>query len=494
MFWDMAADSSMGMGMGFHQGGSSFHHHHHGMLSFQSNPDSAPAPASAPPPAPAVFLPPPNAPAPQGAPPYKFVTGSPSDWTEYELAIFKEGLVRYAREPTIMKYIKIAAMLPTRTIRDVALRCQWTAGKESRRRKPDEFYAGKRTRDLKEKMVASTSKANFQMAPPNNLIPFSTSMHYPGRNSLITNEVPVVDNATQHLLEENIQLLSQISANIETFKLGENMDLFLRTNNNIRTILKRMSETPGIMGQMRPLPEAVNEDSLSSLLQLDRVVSSQPRVAINDYYLSTEMKHCSLKLENVDTQPSLEGSVFVFVTGSFTMHHADKYKFAQSFLLAPQADGGYFILNDVLRYFLEVPSTQTNEALVGHNNVNTNTEAGPVPADPGTSSVIDKGSSEKRNAQTKNAVSMIPDAAPAPVKSYASILKAKDQAEDVQESSSVPARTTVRPVSDDQSYSICVKNLPLNATVEVVQAEFSKFGSIKPVYKLYKISTIALAL
>uniref|UniRef100_A0ACD6AEJ7 Uncharacterized protein n=1 Tax=Avena sativa TaxID=4498 RepID=A0ACD6AEJ7_AVESA len=275
MFWEMAADSSMGMGTGFHQGTSSLYHHH-SMLSFQSNPDSAPAPAPPPPPPPAppVFVPPPNAPVLQGAPPnYKFVTGSPSDWTEYELAIFKEGLIRYAREPTIMKYIKIAAMLPTRTIRDVALRCRWTAGKETRRRKPDEFYAGKRTRDLKEKMVASTSQANFQMAPPNNLVPFSMSMHYPRQNSLIANEAPVVDNATQHLLEENIQLLSQISANIETFKLGENMDLFLRTNNNIRTISKRMSETPGIMGQMRPLPEPVNEDHLNSLLQLDRVVA-----------------------------------------------------------------------------------------------------------------------------------------------------------------------------------------------------------------------------
>ncbi|KAM3191424.1 hypothetical protein ACQJBY_068975 [Aegilops geniculata] len=265
MFEEMAADSSMGMGMGFHQGASSLHHHHHNMLSFRSNPDSAPAPAPAPP-APPVFLPSPNAPVLQGAPPkYKFVTGSPSDWTPYELSIFQEGLARYAREPTIMKYIKIAAMLPTKTIRDVALRCRWTAGKESRRRKPDEFYAGKRIRDLKEKMVVSTSLANFQMAPPNNLVPFSMSMHHP---------VPVLDNAIQHLLEENIQLLNQISANIETFKLGENMDLFLHTNNNIRTILKRMSEMPGVMGQMRPLPEPVNEGQLNSLLQLDRVVAS----------------------------------------------------------------------------------------------------------------------------------------------------------------------------------------------------------------------------
>lgn len=52
------------------------------------------------------------------------------------------------------------------------------------------------------------------------------------------------------------------------------MDLFLRTNNNIQTILKRMSETPGVMGQMRALPEPVNEGQLNSLLQLDRVVAS----------------------------------------------------------------------------------------------------------------------------------------------------------------------------------------------------------------------------
>lgn len=32
---------------------------------------------------------------------------------------------RYADEPSIMKYIKIAATLPDKTVRDVALRCRW---------------------------------------------------------------------------------------------------------------------------------------------------------------------------------------------------------------------------------------------------------------------------------------------------------------------------------------------------------------------------------
>lgn len=34
-------------------------------------------------------------------------------------------ICRYANEPSIMKYIKIAALLRDKTVRDVALRCRW---------------------------------------------------------------------------------------------------------------------------------------------------------------------------------------------------------------------------------------------------------------------------------------------------------------------------------------------------------------------------------
>jgi hypothetical protein len=33
--------------------------------------------------------------------------------------------LRYVNEQGIMKYIKIAASLPNKTVRDVAMRCQW---------------------------------------------------------------------------------------------------------------------------------------------------------------------------------------------------------------------------------------------------------------------------------------------------------------------------------------------------------------------------------
>uniref|UniRef100_A0ACD5ULK7 Uncharacterized protein n=1 Tax=Avena sativa TaxID=4498 RepID=A0ACD5ULK7_AVESA len=298
--------------------------------------------------------------------------------------------------------------------------------------------------------------------------------------------------------------------------------------------------------------------------------------AINEYFLSTDLKDCLIELENVDTQPSLAGGVLIVVTGFFIMPDTKKHRFAQSFFLAPQENGGYFVLNDVLRYVLVVPSADANETLVDHSNGNT--QSVPFPAEPETISaeesmdpelpsaenisangevinpsaettyvdveitnpsvenisvndgvvepsvesisVKDKviNSSGNENSQVKNAVSKIPEAAPAPPasahkdvikKSYASIVKAKNgstqpapitkpkprpnptvkRAENMEKSLSVPAKTTHaadtappndKNVSDDQGYSIFVKNLPSNATIEMVEAEFRKFGTIKP--------------
>uniref|UniRef100_A0ACD5WL35 Uncharacterized protein n=1 Tax=Avena sativa TaxID=4498 RepID=A0ACD5WL35_AVESA len=307
----MAADSSMGF---HHQGitaaAYSNHHHHHHMLSFQSSGSdismsgggggagmgfATPRTMSGTSSSAGMYLSPnnsnnggfgsvsvvgPSSRSTSGdgfrAGKYKFITGSPSEWSEREQSILKEGLARHAREPNMMRYIKIARMLPDRTIRDVALRCWWATGKD-RRKKPDGFFTGKKIRDMKpmqDKMAASAPVANFHMAPANNLPPFSISMQSPNQQCQVPKEAAILDSATQQLLEQNNQLLNQIASNIETFKAEENTGIFLRTNNNIRTILTRMSETPGIMGQMPPLPVFVHEDKLNTLLQVDRMVQS----------------------------------------------------------------------------------------------------------------------------------------------------------------------------------------------------------------------------
>jgi hypothetical protein len=43
-----------------------------------------------------------------------------------------------------------------------------------------------------------------------------------------------------------------------------------------------MSETPGIMGQMPPLPVPVNEDNLNSLLQLNIMVRAHSMLVIEE--------------------------------------------------------------------------------------------------------------------------------------------------------------------------------------------------------------------
>ncbi|KAM0897538.1 hypothetical protein ACQ4PT_022505 [Festuca glaucescens] len=83
--------------------------------------------------------------------------------------------------------------------------------------------------------------------------------------------------------------------------------------------------------------------------------------AIKEYFLSTELKGCSTELENVYAQPSHGDGVFVVLTGSFTMPNMMKRRFTQSFFLAPQEIGGYFVLNDALRYIRaepEIPSVK----------------------------------------------------------------------------------------------------------------------------------------
>ncbi|KAF8712553.1 hypothetical protein HU200_028304 [Digitaria exilis] len=122
------------------------------------------------------------------APKYKFVTCSPADWTAHELATLEEGLLR-------LRNFRLADVISWNCFVLI-----------------DIFF-------------------------------LMTLLCFPSE------AVPVLDSATQHLLEKNNQLLTQIASNIETFKVGimiyftlsteENMDLFLLTNNNIRAILER---------------------------------------------------------------------------------------------------------------------------------------------------------------------------------------------------------------------------------------------------------------
>ncbi|VAI46942.1 unnamed protein product [Triticum turgidum subsp. durum] len=139
------------------------------------------------------------------------------EWSYPELQMLNDGLHKYASEPGIMKYIKIAAMLPEKTVRDVAMRCQWMVEKQNtRRRKTEEHNVGRKIKDRKavsqDKMVESSLWAN------NRSVPTDTR----GSSVTIASDI---DRAMLNVLEENARLLNQIEANILTSQVG----ILLRT-------------------------------------------------------------------------------------------------------------------------------------------------------------------------------------------------------------------------------------------------------------------------
>ncbi|KAF4359437.1 hypothetical protein F8388_001481 [Cannabis sativa] len=189
----------------------------------------------------------------------KHDAGLAVEWSVEEQCKLERGLVEYASEPSIMKYIKIAAILRDKTVRDVALRCRWMMRK---RRKPDDLILGKKLNNRKDKLVESSSKPSIVSVPSFDMTGYPFMMNHMGQNGCLPFEG--MSSTAKHLLEQNAQALSQITTNLSAYK--DNIDLFCCTRNNLNSILNDMRHMPGIMSQMPPLPVSINEDLANSIL------------------------------------------------------------------------------------------------------------------------------------------------------------------------------------------------------------------------------------
>ncbi|KAL1803540.1 hypothetical protein ACET3Z_032187 [Daucus carota] len=187
-------------------------------------------------------------------------TGLAVEWSAEEQYRLEEGLVKYADEPSIMRYIKIAATMREKTVRDVALRCRWMLRK---RRKQDDYNVVKKVNDRKDKFTESSSKASTSSVPPLNLAGYSGTRKHQSGTGLMSHEA---SNGARILLEQNNEALGRISANLSTLQLQDNIDLFCRTRNNITAILNNMSNMPGIMSRMPALPLSINNELANSIL------------------------------------------------------------------------------------------------------------------------------------------------------------------------------------------------------------------------------------
>ncbi|KAJ6312775.1 hypothetical protein OIU77_014328 [Salix suchowensis] len=189
----------------------------------------------------------------------KHDAGLAVEWSVEEQYKLEEGLHKYADEPTILRYIKIAAMLRDKTVRDVALRCRWMMRK---RRKAEDYNMGKMINNRKDKLVESSSKMNMAAVLPQNMTTYPQMMHHVDQSEPLPFEGI---SGMARLLDQNAQAFSQISANLSIFKLQDNIDLLCHARNNITSILNDMREMPGL-SQMPPLPVSINEDLANSIL------------------------------------------------------------------------------------------------------------------------------------------------------------------------------------------------------------------------------------
>lgn len=176
------------------------------------------------------------------------------DWSVEEQYVLENGLAKLKDEPKISKYVKIAAALPDKTVRDVALRCRWMTRKR-RKREAGKSISNSKVVDTSPElnMLANVPQQNALYAM-NNMC-HSTRMPFEG-----------LSDAVMALLRQNAQALSQISYNLSTFKLQDNISLFYQARNNISAILTDMKEMPGIMSRMPPLPVSINDDLANRLL------------------------------------------------------------------------------------------------------------------------------------------------------------------------------------------------------------------------------------
>ncbi|KAL6582284.1 hypothetical protein OROMI_006298 [Orobanche minor] len=195
-----------------------------------------------------------------GIPTFQYQQTISMDWTLEEQALLEEGLCKYGTESSIIRYAKIALKLNNKTVRDVALRCKWMTRKEiSKRRKED--FSTRKSKDRKEKVIDSLAKPSHLAVRPG-------LSHGPGVVSNCNDDIISYNDmggTTHQLVQQNAWFFKQISTNLATHQICENISLLSQARDNIFKILISLNDMGAMMKKMPPLPK-VNEELANSIL------------------------------------------------------------------------------------------------------------------------------------------------------------------------------------------------------------------------------------
>ncbi|WVZ57283.1 hypothetical protein U9M48_007688 [Paspalum notatum var. saurae] len=98
---------------------------------------------------------------------------------------------------------------------------------------------------------------------------------------------------------------------------------------------------------------------------------------INEKIMSMDFRNYLTEIETADAQLSHKDGVLIVVTGSLTSAEGVCRRFTQSFFLAPQESGGFFVLNDVFRFISERKPAEIIQAVTLENESSQNGRSAP---------------------------------------------------------------------------------------------------------------------
>ncbi|CAN8260133.1 unnamed protein product [Cochlearia groenlandica] len=187
------------------------------------------------------------------------------DWTHEEQSLLEDFLSKYASEPTIVRYAKIAMKMKDKTVRDIALRCRWMTKKENGKRRKEDHSSSRKSKDKKEKTTTdSSAKSSSHLNVHPNAPSYAPPMMPIDADDGIS--FKAIGGVSGDLLEQNAHMFNQLSSNFSAFQIHDNVNILCKARDNIFAILNDLNDMPEVMKQMPPLPVKVNEELANSVL------------------------------------------------------------------------------------------------------------------------------------------------------------------------------------------------------------------------------------
>mmetsp|Transcript_14328 Transcript_14328/g.27649 ORF Transcript_14328/g.27649 Transcript_14328/m.27649 type:complete len:180 (+) Transcript_14328:200-739(+) len=170
-------------------------------------------------------------------------------WSEEEQHQLDIALKKFPADKysPLGRYIKMSALFPNKSVRDVALRVKWMSKREEKKSKKGHSSSSKK-RGAQDK-EGKQAQAAWQRG-----------------QSALSEKANQLYSPITEVLDQNIVVIKQIQQNMMHNKVRENTELLLKFRDNILKASNTMNNINGIMKQMPPLPAQVNTQLANSFL------------------------------------------------------------------------------------------------------------------------------------------------------------------------------------------------------------------------------------